>query len=89
MITPTTPVSPFTIQSALEAANPVDMYMNDAMTIPPSLAGLPALSVPIATSDSTQLPVGLQIISAPKCESQLIHFGSVLERCALPAIQKL
>ena len=41
--------------------DPIAMYLNDVFTIPTSLAGLPALSVPFGLNKDG-LPLGLQII---------------------------
>ncbi|MFA6528037.1 MAG: amidase family protein, partial [Candidatus Gracilibacteria bacterium] len=56
------PVSPFpAFKLGENLANPLAMYMADALTIPASAAGLPALSVPCGMSKSG-LPIGMQVI---------------------------
>ncbi|CAO3643005.1 unnamed protein product [Cunninghamella blakesleeana] len=40
----------------------VDAYMNDVMTVPVSLSGLPAISIPFSQSKSDGYPIGLQLI---------------------------
>lgn len=61
------PVSPFPAFKMGELLNdPLAMYMADALTIPASAAGLPALSCPFATS-ANGLPIGVQVI-APQFE---------------------
>lgn len=45
----------------LEGQSSVDAYMNDVFTVPASLAGLPAISVP-AKVEGSQFPAGLQLI---------------------------
>jgi aspartyl-tRNA(Asn)/glutamyl-tRNA(Gln) amidotransferase subunit A len=57
--TPATPTAAFRFGE--KANNPVAMYMADVFTVPASLAGLPAISVPCGKSDEG-LPVGLQLI---------------------------
>jgi len=58
------PVSPTPAMGVGEKADdPVSMYAQDILTIPASLAGLPAISVPCGFS-STGLPIGLQVIGA-------------------------
>ena len=58
IIGPTTPTSAFKFG---ELADPLTMYMNDMLTVPVNLAGLPALSVPSGYTEEG-LPLGLQII---------------------------
>lgn len=58
IIGPTTPTPAFKFG---ELADPLTMYMNDMLTVPVNLAGLPALSIPSGYTE-TGLPLGLQII---------------------------
>ena len=62
LLTPPVPNPAFKIGSQCD--DPVKMYLEDVFTIPTSLAGLPAVSVPAGTVDvdGVKLPVGLQII---------------------------
>lgn len=59
LLTPTTPNVSFGLNDILD---PVQMYFNDVMTIPPNLAGLGGISVPSGTDPNTGLPIGMQII---------------------------
>ena len=61
--------------------DPVSMYLNDVFTVPSSLAGLPAISLPAGFS-SNGLPLGLQLIAPPFRESVLFSAGTKLESCA-------
>lgn len=64
LICPTAPSSPPALSNLVgEGANcsPLDAYMNDVFTVPASLAGLPAASVPV-TDESTESLAGVQII---------------------------
>ncbi len=54
------------------------MYLNDVFTVPASLAGLPAISIPGGLSNSG-LPLGLQIIGKMFDEESVIKAGGVLE----------
>jgi aspartyl-tRNA(Asn)/glutamyl-tRNA(Gln) amidotransferase subunit A len=66
------PTSPVTAAAADKADNhPLDSFMSQAFTIPASLAGLPALSVPCGFSNS--LPVGLQFIGKPFAEDTMLR----------------
>ena len=61
VLTPTTTTSAFECD-ALKKMNPVNLYYNDVYTIPASMAGLPAISVPLSL-DSQGKPIGLQIVA--------------------------
>ena len=54
------------------------MYLNDIFTVPTSLAGLPAISVPSGL-DEAGLPLGLQLIGKPFDEGNLLNVAYVLE----------
>lgn len=51
--------------------DPVKMYLEDVMTIPASLAGLPAVSVPVGQTEAG-LPVGLQVIGKRRSDSSIL-----------------
>ena len=57
------------------------MYLNDVFTVPSSLAGLPAMSVP-AGLDGGGLPLGLQIIGKAFDEQGVLDASYALERAA-------
>ena len=61
--------------------DPIQMYLNDVFTVPASLAGLPALSVP-AGQGADGLPLGLHLIGRPFDEETLIRVAGVLESAA-------
>ena len=54
------------------------MYLNDVLTVPASLAGLPAISVS-AGNNNNNLPIGMQIIGRPFEEISVLATGSVIE----------
>ena len=60
-------VGPSTVGSAptiaeVQSLSPAEIYASDALTVPISLAGLPAISVPFGIDTSSGLPLGIQII---------------------------
>lgn len=59
-------------------ADPVKMYLADVMTVPASLAGLPALSVP-AGKTTQGLPVGVQLIGQRRSDAALLALASSME----------
>ena len=78
LLTPTAPSAAF---SPGDKADPLAMYLNDVFTVPSSLAGLPAMSVPAALT-ATGLPLGLQVIGRPLDEAGVLNAGFALERAA-------
>jgi len=79
MLTPTAPSPAFPVDEKMD--DPVAMYLNDVFTVPASLAGLPAMSVPVGMS-AEGLPLGLQLISKPFDELTLFRAGEALEQAA-------
>ena len=79
ILTPTTPSEAFKIGEKQD--DPITMYLNDLFTVAASLAGLPALSLPISLSQNN-LPLGLQLICAPMQEEKLFNIAGNLEQSA-------
>ncbi len=79
LLTPTAPNSAFPIGEKMD--DPIAMYLNDVFTVPASLAGLPAISVP-AGLDGGGLPLGLQLIGRPFDEETVLNTAQVLEAAA-------
>ncbi len=72
LLGPVAPTTAFRIGAMSGAsADPVQMYLGDIYTVPASLAGLPALSVPCGF-DRASLPIGLQIMGPHFSESRLL-----------------
>jgi aspartyl-tRNA(Asn)/glutamyl-tRNA(Gln) amidotransferase subunit A len=83
--TPTAPTPAFKLGEKLN--DPLAMYLADIYTLPPSLAGVPAISTPIGFS-AEGLPVGIQL-SAPLFEEpRLVRVAQALEG-ALGAAHRL
>jgi Asp-tRNA(Asn)/Glu-tRNA(Gln) amidotransferase A subunit family amidase len=59
-------------------SDPIKMYLADIMTVPASLAGLPAISLPNG-ADKNGLPIGLQIIGPMKSDAKLLNFAKRVE----------
>ena len=76
LIGPTAPTPAFKLGE--NTADPIKMYLADAMTVPPSLAGLPALSLPNGNSESG-LPIGVQIIGQQKDDARLLSLAKSME----------
>ena len=79
LLTPTAPSAAFALGE--KADDPIAMYLNDVFTVPSSLAGLPAMSVP-GGLDGQGLPLGLQIIGKPLDEQGVLNAGLAIEERA-------
>jgi aspartyl-tRNA(Asn)/glutamyl-tRNA(Gln) amidotransferase subunit A len=78
VLTPTSPSVAFKLGEKI--GDPLAMYLNDYCTVPMSLAGIPAISIPCGLSDG--LPVGLQIAGPAFSENRLLDTAHALE-CAI------
>lgn len=79
LLTPTAPSAAFALGE--KSADPLAMYLNDVFTVPSSLAGIPAMSVP-GGLDKDGLPLGLQIIGKPFDEQGVLNASLALEQRA-------
>jgi aspartyl-tRNA(Asn)/glutamyl-tRNA(Gln) amidotransferase subunit A len=79
LLTPTAPSAAFGLGE--KSDDPIAMYLNDVFTVPSSLAGLPAMSVP-GGLDHQGLPLGLQIIGRPLDEQGVLNAGLAIEQRA-------
>ena len=79
LLTPTAPSAAFGLGEKMD--DPLAMYLNDVFTVPSSLAGLPAMSVP-AGLDGKGLPLGLQIIGKALDEQSVFNAGLAIEERA-------
>ena len=75
LIGPVAPTPAFKIGS--KSSDPLTMYLEDIMTVPASLAGLPAISVPAGSSEG--MPVGLQLIGKQKDDANILSLARILE----------
>jgi aspartyl-tRNA(Asn)/glutamyl-tRNA(Gln) amidotransferase subunit A len=74
------PVAPTTAYRIGEKTqNPLEMYLGDIYTVPVSIAGLPALSVPCGL-DGEGLPIGMQLTGRPFSEPTLYRIAHAYEQ---------
>lgn len=76
VFSPTSPTVAFPLGERV--SDPLAMYLADIFTLPPSLAGLPAINVPAGFSKEG-LPVGLQLTGRAFEEGALIRLGDAFE----------
>jgi aspartyl-tRNA(Asn)/glutamyl-tRNA(Gln) amidotransferase subunit A len=79
ILTPTTPSAAFGLGE--KSGDPVEMYLNDILTVTANLAGLPAISLPAAL-DAQGLPLGLQVIGKALDEESVFAVAGALEQAA-------
>jgi aspartyl-tRNA(Asn)/glutamyl-tRNA(Gln) amidotransferase subunit A len=82
VVTPTAPSVAFELGEKTD--DPLAMYMNDFFTVPMSLAGIPAISIPAGLAEpeggGPQLPVGFQIAAPAFAEQKLLDAAFALEQ---------
>jgi aspartyl-tRNA(Asn)/glutamyl-tRNA(Gln) amidotransferase subunit A len=76
IVTPTAPTVAFKLGEKTQ--DPLAMYLNDALTVPMSLAGVPAISIPGGLSEG--LPVGIQLTGPWFGENRVIDASYALEQ---------
>lgn len=76
IVTPTAPSTAFELGA--KSHDPLAMYLNDFCTVPMSLAGIPAISIPCGLSAG--LPVGLQLAGPAFSENRLLDAAYALEQ---------
>ena len=77
VVTPTSPTTAFKLGE--KVSDPIKMYLSDIFTIAVNLAGLPAISIPCGF-DSSNLPVGFQIIGRAFDEPTILKVATALEQ---------
>jgi aspartyl-tRNA(Asn)/glutamyl-tRNA(Gln) amidotransferase subunit A len=77
IVSPVAPTTAFKLGE--KAKNPLQMYLTDIFTIPASMAGLPAMSVPVA-KDKEGLSIGLHLIAPRFREETLLRAATIVER---------
>jgi aspartyl-tRNA(Asn)/glutamyl-tRNA(Gln) amidotransferase subunit A len=76
LLAPVAPTPAFKLGE--NASDPIKMYLADVMTVPASLAGLPAISVP-AGATTEGLPVGVQLIGKRRDDALLLALAKTIE----------
>ena len=76
VVMPTSPTVAFKLGE--KTADPLQMYLNDILTIPANIAGIPGISVPAGMSDG--LPVGMQIMGPALSEETLLRVAYAYEQ---------
>jgi aspartyl-tRNA(Asn)/glutamyl-tRNA(Gln) amidotransferase subunit A len=76
VVTPTSPSVAFKLGERTD--NPLAMYLSDYFTVPMSLAGIPAISIPCGLSEG--LPVGFQIAGPAFSENRILDASHALEK---------
>jgi aspartyl-tRNA(Asn)/glutamyl-tRNA(Gln) amidotransferase subunit A len=82
LVSPTSPFVAFGIGERI--ADPMAMYINDLCTLPASLAGTPAISVPSGLSEG--LPVGLQIMAPALADERCYRVAAAFEAAVEPVL---
>ena len=72
ILTPTTPTAAFKIGEIVK--DPIVMYLEDIFTVQASLAGIPAISLPVG-NNAQNLPLGLQLLAPAFAEKELLNFS--------------
>jgi aspartyl-tRNA(Asn)/glutamyl-tRNA(Gln) amidotransferase subunit A len=82
VVTPTSPSVAFGLGEKTD--DPLAMYLNDLFTVPMSLAGIPAISIPAGLAEpgggGPRLPVGFQIAAPAFGEQKLLEAAYALEQ---------
>ncbi len=78
LVMPTSPSVAFKLGEKTQ--DPVQMYLNDILTMPANIAGIPAISVPCGLSDG--LPVGLQVMGKPMGEETILRVAHAYEQAS-------
>ena len=84
LLLPTSPTPAFPLGERMD--DPLQMYLADVFTVGPSLAGLPAVSVPCGLT-AGRLPVGLQITGRAWDDATVYRVAAALEREQPPLVR--
>src|SRR5207247_8335882 len=79
LLGPTSPTTAFELGA--KTADPLSMYLSDVCTVPTSLAGHPAASVPFG-ADGDELPIGVQVLAPALGEPVMFRVARTIEEAA-------
>ena len=82
------PCAPFTAFKSGEKSDPLSMYLCDVFTIPASLAGLCALSLPVGF-DGAGLPIGMHLQAPAYADGELLSAAHALEQQLKASVDRL
>jgi aspartyl-tRNA(Asn)/glutamyl-tRNA(Gln) amidotransferase subunit A len=85
LVSPSSPFVAFGIGERID--DPMAMYVNDLCTLPASLAGTPAISVPCGLSEG--LPVGLQVMAPTLADDRCYRVAAGYEAATEPVITRI
>src|SRR6476469_7250316 len=85
LVSPSSPFVAFEIGE--RSADPMAMYINDLCTLPASLAGTQAISVPSVLADG--LPVGLQIMAPALEDDRCFRVAAAFESATTPVLASI
>ncbi len=74
------PITPSIAPKLGTLNDPLEMYKSDMYTVAINLVGVPGISLPIIRDKSTNMPIGLQLISDAFNEQRLFNIAFSLER---------
>lgn len=76
LVGPVAPTTAFKIGE--NSDDPLKMYLDDVMTVGPSLVGIPAMSLPVG-DDEQGLPVGMHLLAPQRCDRELLGLAKAAE----------
>lgn len=79
LVSPTAATGPPLLEDVLgPASNQTDEWSSDVLTVPASLAGIPAISIPVGPNDTSTNTIGVQMMAPFGHDEELLHYASIL-----------
>jgi aspartyl-tRNA(Asn)/glutamyl-tRNA(Gln) amidotransferase subunit A len=78
LVSPTAPTTAWQLGEKVD--DPLAMYRGDLCTLPSSLAGTPAMSIPVGLAPEDNLPVGMQIMAPALADERMYRAAAAVER---------